>query len=170
MEAIYDGVLNTIIDAGDFCEFSGPTSSSDGDQPEVVQGQRGIYFEGKGHTGNPDLDNCPHFEDKRHLMGNSTPENLSPGDAQTADCSGCERSIPAVRESYETCIGCDMSLCSSCFSRFYDESSNTLLPLLVTVDFPFLVIFSIITKLLLNKTYRDFLLSVYYIYKSKSQK
>lgn len=174
IEAIYDWVLNPILGASaQFYELFSPSLSLNAREssgPKIYHCQAGPYIYVIGNTGDPALDKCTDSENE-HRIGMVGPETFenSEGAATSNACVGCEKPLNYLRDNYDECVRCK-EFCNSCTDTIIDSSvSNYILPLIIG-DVPIFVLFSVVVQLLCNKTYRDILLIVYYIYKSKFKK
>jgi NADH-ubiquinone oxidoreductase chain 5 len=167
--------MEVLYGTADIALFFSPTISlNTKNEAKVHQGSTDSYYDIKGNSGDPKIDECENDPDKKeHRLGQSFPADFEDDgySATSGNCARCEDTLVYSRDTYESCIKCGMELCNSCGDVVINgNNSNNFLLFIVFGDIPVLVIFSIIARLLCNKVYRDTLLSVYYLYKSEAKK
>lgn len=128
------------------------------------------YYDVKGNSGDPEMDECKRDSNKEHRIGQTYPGEFDFTTSPTTSCDRCGEDINCAYQVYEACIKCGMEFCTPCGNIVVNGHESNILPFIMLGDFPVLIIISSIARLLCNKLYRDTLLSVYYFYKSKYKK
>jgi hypothetical protein len=148
--------------------FSATISLNTKNEAKVYQGEQDSYYDIKGNSGDPNVDECQNDPNKEHRLAQSYPADYEGDSPTSGSCERCEDKLEYARDTYESCIKCGMELCTSCGDVVINGTNSNLLLFIVAGDIPVLFVVSFIARLLFNKLYRNALLSAYYLYKNKA--